>query len=272
MDNRAAVLESLQAINENYTSTVFDHPFAVCFPVPESCPYAFPAKTLGEVADFLLKSRERMYATRYRSGSRLAWNVKVYHADALSAVDYSTCNKALDSAWTKFLDSKQGQHIHDIVFSAAQAYYHGDWTAYPGEDQGDWKFFFGGRSGGWLCLESWRGTDFATMSEDSYIEFVASLIDDYMLDRVEGLARFYAGIVTADQDFTPEKASSEISYQYGVQRELWEEERREIGSNLRHELEASAKRILDAYGYDSAAPGISAVIFRAVDEIEECVV
>lgn len=269
-DSRVIILDALQEINENYTSTVFDHPFDVSFPVPAQCPYTFAAKTVGDVADFLLKPRDRIYSSRYSSGSRLSWNVKVHSCDPLAAVDYSVCDRALDSAWTAFLDSKQGQYVHEIVFSGAQEYYRNDWTAYPGDDQGDWKFFFGGRSGGWLCLESWRGKSFTCMSADSYSEFIAGLIDDYMLDRNDGLVRFYAGIVTADQDFTPTRATQEVNVQYAFQRELWEERRHDFKDELRNELSRTAKHVLESYGY-SLTPELGQTISQTAQQIEESV-
>ena len=167
------------------------------------CPYSFPLKSRADIVDFLTRDGRYYSGTRYR----FAWNVKTYAAD-FEGDSLRKHDPALDPA----LDSESFWRWCE---AAAQGLSEGEWTSYPGDDQGDWGFSFAGRSGGWLVLEKWRGRDMRDLDPTE------------MMDPEEwpfaDLRAFYRGIVCADQDFTPAKAATEVEYQAAFDRGQWEE-------------------------------------------------
>lgn len=241
-DWKKHVLECLQYINDDYSNAVFDIPFAAFpTPVPPDCPYSFPANTVGEALEYLLGQR-RSYSSRYETFV-FSWNVKAYDIRPSELRDVS-----LDSAWERYLEGA-GAHITEDVFRSAQEAYREEWSAYPGDDQNQWNFGFYGRSGGHLCLERWNGNNLSK-GWDPCVEFLASVVDDYVNGRNNDLNRFYIGIVCADKDFTPENASEEISYFYAQARLDWETSRKEdletvLAYRLLHASNATARD----YGY-----------------------
>ncbi len=197
MNFRTYVNDAYDAIDPDRAVTIFDEPFKLHFVPGEKCPYTFDAKTVGDVVDYLSTSR------RY-GNAPLSWNVKAYNADwnGKGNPDYKR-DETLDKAWDNYLSkSKGGEYVHNAVYEAAQEYYREEWSAYPGDDQGDWVFSFQGRQSGHLCLDRWCGNDLRDMCRSEFAEFVASLLDDPV-----ALSKFYVGIVCADQEFTPTKAS-----------------------------------------------------------------
>lgn len=238
---KADVLEAAKLIDENMPDDIFDKPVVLHMAIPAGCPYKFPAKTLGDLIDYLLIDRK--YGGR--DGSILSWNVKAYRYDVNGANMHSKRDESLDKAWEKYLDSRQGQWVHEDAFEMAQDYYRRDWSSYPGDDQGQWKFAFYGRSGGHLCLIDWDGNNFEKMDRWDYCEFLASLLDD-----PEKLSRFYIAIVCADNEFTPDNASENVTYQYGFRRECWEEERKEIVTKVGEAMEGAAELTCALYGVD----------------------
>lgn len=242
MNFRNYVLEAFQAIDDSATADIFDRPFTLHMTPHASCPYSFEAKTIGDVVDFLGQSR------RYGSAP-MSWNVKAYNVDVNGGdnCDY-TRQPSLDKAWEKYLGTRAAEYVHAQAFEAAQEYYREDWNAYPGDDQGDWLFSFEGRQGGHLTLQRWRGNDLRDMCRSEFAEFVASLIDEPV-----NLSKFYVGIVCADQEFTPTKASENVSYNYGAERSRWEESRAEIVIELASAMYGAAKRKADEYGVEVTA-------------------
>lgn len=117
-------------------------------------PYAFNAKTMGDVIDYLLSDRKPY------GGSHgiyfFAWNVKVYSANFDHPNGEHAINPALDKAWGNYFSNNPC--IDERAFENARRQIVDDeWTSYPGDDQGDWEFRFEGRSGGWLVLHRWKG-------------------------------------------------------------------------------------------------------------------
>lgn len=241
--NRDTILDLYQAIDPEATAAIFDAPVDMG-DVPESCPYAFPARTVGEVVDFLLIGRA-YNATGFREGSPLSWNVKAYRYDVNGDDSEHKRNPELDGAWEAYLNTRKGEHVHGYVFEAAQEYYRHEWTSYPGDDQGDWEFAFYGRSGGHLCLVKWRGHDFSKMDRWDYYEFIAALIDDKKY-----LVQFYKAICCADREFTGENASKEVTHHYGFERARWEEERAEIVDKLTDSMLTAAYSTCKDYGVE----------------------
>lgn len=180
------------------------------------CPYTFPHRTRRAMTEYILDRRGRSYhGGRYP----FAWDVKAWAArfdgDSLRAraPEYDL-DPAFDSAWVSEVDSDE-RLFWDCCEDAARYLSDGEWTSYPGDDQGDWEFSFAGRSGGWLVLEKWRGRDMRDADAETFAEMDMATLRD-----------FYRGIRCADSDFTPAKAAAEVEYQAAFRREQWEDERR----------------------------------------------
>jgi hypothetical protein len=238
---REIVLDNIQQIDELIGAEIFDRP--VNIEVHETCPYKFEAKTVGEMIDFLSESR--------RYGSDLfSWNVKAYSYNVNGDDSDYKRNPDLDKAWSKFLDSREGQYVHESAFEQAQEYYRHDWCAYPGDDQGDWEFAFYGRSGGHLTLTKWKGYSIERLDRDSYLELLAGLLHDYLTAGNHDIVKLYMGIVCADQEFTPENASKNVTYHYGALRHDWEERRANILPEMVSVAERAVNKLAAAYGFE----------------------
>ena len=181
-------------------------------------PYSFPHETRADMVAYLTDRRARSY--HYRR-YLFCWNVKTYGAafdGASLRKHFHNLNPAYDSAWDSHVAAND-----DLFYlwceDAARYIAEGEWTSYPGDDQGDWTFSFAGRSGGWLVLEKWRGRDVRDLDP-------AELADPEEWSD-EDLTAFYRGIRVADSDFAPDNAAAEVEYHAAFHREQWEDERRQ---------------------------------------------
>ena len=204
------------------------------------CPYAFNAKTMHDVVDYLLSDR-KSYGAKF-----FAWNVKVCAANFDHPKGEYTINPVLDKAWEHYFSNHP--HVDEQAFDNARRQIVDDeWTSYPGDDQGDWEFSFEGRSGGWLVLRRWKGLP---MNDWEYLcEFIG---DKLASGDWATIVKFYCGIVTADHDFTSAKAAENVEFYLNDLRHEWEETR--TGDDLVRELhdvihKAAAEKLGD-YGYD----------------------
>ena len=184
------------------------------------CPYTFAARSRKAMIDYLLNDRRPYYANP--SNYLFNWNVKAYDVNGLTPKGEYALNPAHDAAWRRHLDdSRNAQMVEEIAFEDARRYINeDDWTSYPGDEHGYWEFTFEGRQGGHLCLEKWRGLRFDTADIDGLRETFEEMPFDE-------LRAFYRGIVCADSDFTPAKASENVETQVNWQRHQFEEERNE---------------------------------------------
>ena len=91
-----------------YAEQVFATPFVMRKAISPECPYSFPARTLGDVIDFLARDRSRQYAYHRETGSRLAWYVKAHNIDVHGKESEYERNAALDDAWEKHLETRKG--------------------------------------------------------------------------------------------------------------------------------------------------------------------
>lgn len=198
------------------------------------CLYTFPHRSRKAMIGYLFD--------RCSHHGTFAWNVKVYDADfkgdALSKY-VPDLNPAFDSQWDKLVQES------DSLFwmcceTASRGLTEGEWTSYPGDDQGAWEFGLTGRTGGWLVLHKWEGLNAGEFYTDpaeaadyrSAYEYPmygsAHNLDCWPMDK---LRRFYKGIRCADQDFTCAKATAEVEYQAALHREAceweWQETRDE---------------------------------------------
>ena len=206
-----------------------------------NAPYKFPLKSRAAIADFLDRDGRYYRPTRYR----FCWNVKAYHAK----FDSDTMRKHIpdlspefDLQWQSVLDSDNGSMFWDACEDAAR-FYPDEWCSYPGNDQGEWSFHFEGRCGGWLVLDRWRGRDVTGATKADFLDKEEWSYPD--------LVAFYRGIVCADSDFTPQKASQEVEYQFASYRENmerdWKAERQSTNDAIAIEIAESRPDLAPAY-------------------------
>jgi hypothetical protein len=193
-------------------------------------PYTFPLKSRAAIAAFLNRPARGYVGGLYR----FCWNVKCYSArfdsDTLRQIN-PDFRKKHDSQWDTFLAEMDPFWVW--CEDAARYLLEGDWTSYPGNDQGEWEFELEGRSGGWLVLTKWRGRTVNNLTAEDFLDPEQWPWSD--------LVAFYRGIVCADVDFTPEKASREVEFHAALQRETEEADWREQDERrLAAEAEAMA--------------------------------
>lgn len=198
--------------------------------MPKPAPYTFPHRSRAAIVEYLTERRARSY--NYQT-YRFAWCVKVHSArfdgDALRK-HIPGLNPALDSAWDSYVESPGDGLFWQWCEDAGRDISAGEWSSYPGDDQGEWEFSFAGRSSGWIVLEKWRGRDMR--SPDAF-----DLMDSDAWPWAD-LVAFYRGIRTADSDFTPAKAAANVEYYAADHREQWEAE-------IKAERDAQAKALAD---------------------------
>jgi hypothetical protein len=194
-------------------------------------PYTFPLKSRAAIAAFLDRNG-RFYGTRYR----FCWNVKCYDArfdsDTLRRI-FPAFDKKYDTDWNQFLEDMAPFWVWRE--DATRYLLEGGWCSYPGNDQGDWEFDLEGRSGGWLVLTKWRGRSVNDLTAEEFLDPEQWPWAD--------LVAFYRGIVCADVDFTPEKASQELEFQAALERETreagWrEQDERRLAAEVEAMVEA----------------------------------
>lgn len=199
-----------------------------------SCPYTFPHKSRAAIIDYLMRRNSRWYG---HQKFKFCWDVKAHSAattdgDSLRKVyGDDDLDPALDAAWESHIEGDES-FFWNCCEDAGRYLIYGEWTSYPGDDQGDWEFSFAGRSGGWLVLEKWRGQD---VREIEAFDLQAWAFGD--------LKAFYRGIRCADSDFTSAKATAEVEYQAGFRRAEWEREQK---AEHKAEAETLAAAMIEA--------------------------
>jgi hypothetical protein len=136
-----------------------------------------------------------------------------------------------------------------VCEDATSMYAEGEWTRYPGIEQGEYKFGIGGRSGGWMILEDWPGPTPGTFrlcpmswyDRDHYQQWLEELDE-------EDLTLLYKVIVQLDQDLSDDSCRKEIEYQYAFRREQWEEEQCEREERAARKLEKSRPDMYEVQG------------------------
>ena len=176
-------------------------------------PYTFPHKSRAAMIDYLMERSSRSY---HYTTFRFAWKVKAYGAN----FDGNTLRKhepnlapALDHAWERKLE-RDSDMFWQWCEDAGRYYSDGEYSSYPGDDQGDWGLSFAGRSGGWVVLESWRGQKWLSNPDR----------EDLQEMPFADLRAFYRGIVCLDSDLTPANASRNVEAAAAFDRSQWEEE------------------------------------------------
>lgn len=150
-----------------------------------------------------------------RYGYPFAWNIKVYSCDSSGRVEGGErVEPLLDAAWERHLEQ------NDSVFweaceLALSEYLDGEYTSYPGDDQGLWSFTVEGRMGGWLILSSYDGHDFSGMGYGDLSE-LREYLQDIPWSELRGL---YRGVVCLERDIKPTQA---LEHAYNLLRAEWE--------------------------------------------------
>jgi hypothetical protein len=175
-------------------------------------PYYFGDKSRAAMTDFICSHKSHHGV--------LSFNVKAHNVNWERPKGDYGLDPALDAAWDIHLQSKAGEYVSQWAFDDASRHYSdGEYTSYPGNDQGDWQFYFEGRQGGWLTLHKWRGWKMPRYVDDLR-EFCDGL--DY-----KTLRKFYVGVSCMAVDFTPANASANVESAVNFIRWQWEEDKRE---------------------------------------------
>jgi len=175
-------------------------------------PYAFPLRSRAAMSAYILD--RKAYHDHY-TPFPFSWNVKAYHVD-YDKPKGEPLDSSLDAEWSKLM-RKNDSYYANALEDAQREYADGEYTTYPGNDQGDWRFGFYGRSAGHLCLETWLGRKMHGRDFD-LTEYVTEL-------SFADVRTLYKALVCMDQDFTPHEANKNVEYHLNFQRTLWEEER-----------------------------------------------
>jgi len=191
------------------------------------CPYTWPLKTKADIIDFLSKHQNYWPMSCWNGGLVLAWNIKVHRFDAMGHnVPGFPVQVRFDVQWREYLDNTP--EMFDWCCEDALRYYvEGDWTNYPGIEQGEWGFSQNGRSGGWLILDKapswvpapagWKMSLMIWESLDDYIHWLKGL--DW-----KTLRDFYRAIVVLDDDLRSDAREQEMTFWFAYRRQGWEAE------------------------------------------------
>lgn len=182
------------------------------------CLYTFPHKSREAMQGYLLDHESYGgWNHPYRQWSPLAWNVKIHRCDDMARNGAYKTSPEFDDAWDSYLE-QSNEMFGWICEDMARHYLEGEYTTYPGNDQGDWKFCMAGRSGGHMILESWKGTEFIKgWSKDRWSEYIEGL--DF-----NSLRTLYKAARCMDQDFSREAIAKDFDYHLNFRRNAWEEE------------------------------------------------
>lgn len=175
----------------------------------------FKLDSRREMIEFLCDHSVHKIGNAY-SPSALAWNVKVHDFDATGKSGDGEVDPDLDDAWNEHVE-QDGDLFWQACQSGLSHYLEGDYTTYPGADQGDFEFAVSGRSGGWLVLKKCGSIDplqWESLSEMR--ESIRSLSD-------EDLIKLYRLVANVDHDTRQEAIQNEMKYQFSFLRENWEE-------------------------------------------------
>lgn len=203
----------------------------------DDVPYDFPpigrVGMIAELMDHAVHNMDR-YGPHYFS-----WNVKIWGTDDSGHYEGVDNDKAFDDRWKEYWEENSEWLWNAIVEDCRRRFSEGEYTTYPGNDQGDYEFAFVGRSGGHLALTAVAGEKIAFESMADIGIILNGLPD-------ADLAKLYHVVKTLDVDATPEKARQEFDYQLAFHRETkeeeWVEEAKMEAKRAEMEAEANAVR------------------------------
>lgn len=203
-------------------------------------PYHFPLKSRQAMTAYLAEHESYWPMNSWNRGFVLSWNVKVYRADYRGKHGSEPVNPAYDDRWDAYVELNHDLFWHACE-DAARYLLDGEYSTYPGDDQGAYRFMLNGRRGGHLCLMAcaivpqprrWRMAPFIFDDRADWEDYLGGL-------SFAELRRLYKAIACMDQDFTSEKVSAEISHHFNAYRSAWEAEQEEALEDEARRLEAS---------------------------------
>jgi len=184
------------------------------------CPYTWPLKSRKAMVEYLADHDSYGgWNHPYRKWSPLSWDVKLSRCD-MSGTKGEPVNREFNEAWEGHVKENGDNLWQWIVEDMQRTYTEGEWSNYPGVEQGEWKFTFAGRSGGHMLLEDWP------FNRSPLKDFEGAVDWREWLENLSfaTLRRLYRAVVVMDQDFAPDKVEAEFTYQMSFQRSKWEEE------------------------------------------------
>lgn len=188
----------------------------------------FPLEGRADIQNYLMEHETHKVGGPY-SKSALAWSIKVGNFDTSGKQGDEEVDERFDERWEAEVENNP--HIFSTACEdALRTFTEGEYSTYPGNDQGHYTFGIAGRSGGWLTLESVKGISEKLAWEDlaEYENFLNSLLDEEMVS-------LYRVVANLDHDVTGPKINKEMAYQYSFQRanmeEIWK-------ADLEDEMEA----------------------------------
>lgn len=199
-------------------------------------PYTYPLTDRAAIEAWLGEHEAYVPMNTCNGGFCLAWDIKCnYHWDTSGVAyrDQFKLEERYDEAWEQVIES-DNEMFYEACEDATRMYTGGEWTRYPGIEQGEYKFSISGRSGGWMLLDTCPIAD-ATLVWADRGDFQQWLQD---LDN-EDLNTFYQTIVQLDHDLSRDACRQEMEYQYAYRRSVWEEEQVEMEERAARKLEAS---------------------------------
>ena len=204
------------------------------------CPYTYPHRSRAGMTAYIV---DRTAHSDYHTTYPICWNVKVYSADWSGHAGDETVNARFDKAWDEYMNDNP--EFSSMIFEdAGRTFSEGEYTTYPGDDQGDWRFGFFGRSGGWLALTEWTGTKLYGRDFD-LAEFCAAL-------SFTELRILYRALRCMDADITRDKVNEEVSFHVNFQRHQWEADRLAEEDENARDAEANRPDMYETRGTPAA--------------------
>lgn len=206
-------------------------------------PYTFPHRSRKAMLAYLGDHESYVPMNTWNGGFVLAWNIKVHRFDEMGHCGGcdAPANARFDSQWRDELESNHNL-FNECCENATRQYTEGEWTNYPGIEQGEWQFGINGWSGGYMILTHtptwcpspcrWRCFPMVWESRGDYQEWLGEL-------DTPTLKQFYRAIRVLDRDLRREACGQEVSYHFAWRRSQWEESLLEQETCNARKLEAS---------------------------------
>ncbi len=211
------------------------------------CPYRFPLRSRASMMEYLGAHESYWPMNAWNRGFVISWNVKVLLCDFTGKGGSKPVNPLYDAKWREYADQHYDRLFWRACEDAARHLLEGDYSTYPGSDQGAYTFALNGRQSGHLWLSrcdvvrqpcAWAMAPFIFDDRAHWRDYLSEL-------SFPDLRRLYKAIACMDQDFTREKITAEISYHLNCYRHEWEQEQEEARAEAARSLEASRP---DMYG------------------------
>lgn len=184
-------------------------------------PYTYPHRSKRQQIEYLADHDSYGgWNHPYRGWSPLSWNVRIRHVNYDRPKGEYDLDATYDDDWAAHVQ-ENGELFYWVCEDMARQYVEGEYTTYPGDDQGDWKFCLAGRSGGQLLLADWAGTDFLRSFSDAdhWRDWLANGIT------TDTLRTLYRAVRCMDHDLRRDAIHAEFEYQLNFRRHEFEQAR-----------------------------------------------